>query len=295
MRRGERRAAREVASFLEEWAEYAAAGLVRREYDPGENEGVAEFFEASGDVEFGRRWRRRHSDAGVYLRRTAELREPTRDFLDRVEAIRSAVDEDGRWERTDEWRISTVGTDRLERVGDHYRATAEYHGGFTADFRTFAEAYEAMRVLAAIQRDLFYAVGWSSWADQGQMEPTDPPRARTAVEARYRYLARLSDEARAESTELTSQLASTLARTGDWRDETRGETVPARRSARSVESPPLPGEEEAGSLRVIELSVACRSLTMTTEAPTVERAAEFIGIFTQLQLDLAEILEWDWV
>ena len=81
--------------------------------------------------------------------------------------------------------------------GGHGR---DHHGTFQASFATFAEACEAMCVLSQIQKDLFYAVGWDSWADRGRSDADGPRRPRREDDKRLEYLYRLSREARAEST-----------------------------------------------------------------------------------------------
>jgi hypothetical protein len=46
---------------------------------------------------------------------------------------------------------------------------------------------------------------------------------------------------------------------------------------------------------VIELEVRSRSFSMRAESPTVDRAAEFAGIYLRLQHDLQRALEWAWL
>jgi len=90
--------------------------------------------------------------------------------------------------------------------GGHGR---DHHGTFQASFATFAEACEAMCVLSQIQKDLFYAVGWDSWADRGRSDADGPRRPRREDDKRLEYLYRLSREARAESTPEESFTRST--------------------------------------------------------------------------------------
>jgi hypothetical protein len=101
------------------------------------------------------------SDARVYLEECASTEERTRDHLRRVFKIQAELDREGVWEETDEWRISTLGTERLElTTAGHYVASWSCDGLFQVEVRTFAEAFEAVKVLGQIDRDLFYAVGW---------------------------------------------------------------------------------------------------------------------------------------
>jgi len=210
---------------------------------------VARALEAGGGLDQeAARFREYASDAGVYLLDLAETEARTSSFVDHVVEVRSAVERDGRWSETDEWRISTTGTDTLEALpGDGFRAICDHHGRFSGDFATFGEAFEAMHVLGRIQKHLFYALGWAS----------DLRRPREDDDG-YAYLYRLSREARAET-------------------------------------PPEPDGRLRRSERGVEVEVRTRSLSMSAATPTVERAAEFAGVYERLQADLARILDWRWL
>lgn len=229
-----------------------------------------------GDLADAERARRDAGDAGLYLNELAMLGEERESvFLARIEAVRASLERDGRWSESDEWRIGTVGTDAIEAIDDGFRAVTEHHGTFSADFETFAEAYEAMTVLGAIQKDLFYAVGWSSWAGWHRLTPDDPPRPRREDDQRLEYLYRLSREARAEAV-----------------PELGEEFVVGRRSFKRSTRPW--GDEHA-EIPVVEVEVRERSLSMQCASPTVERAAEFAGIHGRLVDDLRVILDWRWL
>jgi hypothetical protein len=126
-------------------------------------------------------------------------------FLVWADEIRGAVESQGAWEDTSEWRISTVGTRRIERVAEGYAATATAHGEFSSAFATFPEAYEAMLVLFSLQTTLFYSVGWSTWAGQTRSQPRNDPE---------RYLRQLSKAARADP----SPPGSIVEVRADWSD-----------------------------------------------------------------------------
>jgi hypothetical protein len=210
---------------------------------------VARALEGGGGLEEeAARFREYASDAGVYLLDLAETEARTSSFVQQVLEVREAVERDGRWSETDEWRISTTGTEAIEALpGGGFRATCDHHGTFGCDFATFGEAFEAMHVLGRIQQHLFYALGWAS----------DLRRPREDDD-RYAYLYRLSCEARAEPL-------------------------------------PEPDRRFRSSERGVEVEVRTRSLSMSAAAPTLERAAEFAGVYERLQADLALILEWRWL
>jgi hypothetical protein len=139
------------------------------------------------------------------LREIAVVGDLASRFIARVDEVRASVEDGGVWEETYEWRISTVGTQRIERLTDGYAATATAHGEFSAAFGTFPEAYEAMQVLFSLQTALFYSVGWSTWAGQVRSKPRDDPE---------RYLRQLSRAARADS----SPPGSIVEVHADWSD-----------------------------------------------------------------------------
>jgi hypothetical protein len=227
-------------------------------------EGVAEAFEAVGELAEAQRARRGAGDAGLYLDELAVVEQRQADFLRRVEVVRSTLDRDGRWSEANEWRIATGGTEAIEATGSGFRIVVDYHGTFTGDFATFAEAYEATSVLGSIQKDLFYAVGWSSW--EGRPREDDK---------RLEYLYRLAREARAEAVPALDD-----------------ELVAGRRTFRRSAKP---WGEDGADVPVVEVEVRDRSLLMRCASPTVERAAEFAGIYERLQADLASILDWRWL
>jgi hypothetical protein len=123
------------------------------------------------------------------LNEVATVAERSSSFIVRVDEIRSTVEERGFWEDVSEWRISTAGSQRLERVGGGFATTTTAHGRFSATFPTFSEAYEAMSVLWHLQTSLFYAVGWSSWPAQKLSRPRDDAE---------RYLQKLAKAARSD-------------------------------------------------------------------------------------------------
>jgi len=178
---------------------------------------------------------------------------PTR-FLPRIEEIRAAIDADGFWHDESEWRISTVGAECIERVPRGFTATATAHGEFSATFRTFPEAYEAMSVFFQLQTALFYAVGWSTWPGSEKKLP----RPRNLGE---RYLQKLSKAARASAS-----------------------------APGSIERVPVEWSDSGFAYRVV---VERGTLRMTDDAVDEARATEFAGIYERLQDDLVSVLGWE--
>ena len=182
----------------------------------------------------------------------ATIRDRPSRFLVWVDEIQTAVEEHGFWHDESEWRISTVGGRRIARVPDGYTARTTAHGDFSATFRTFPEAYEAMSVFFQLQTTLFYAVGWSTWPAERRL-----PRPRNAGE---RYIQKLSKAARGQA-----EPPGSIARVSvDWSDTGFAYRIVVER----------------GSLR------------MSDDAVDSARAAEFAGIYARLQDDLLRILQW---
>src|SRR5205814_4353665 len=90
-----------------------------------------------------------------------------------IDQARATLERTGRWEHDWEWRISTYRTDRLERIESGYRASSESNASWRADFRTFAEAYEAMCVFSSLDISLHYALGWAAARTTRRKEPEE--------------------------------------------------------------------------------------------------------------------------
>jgi hypothetical protein len=279
----------EAVAYLDGAGEYEAANVLRRVDEPGRDERLARFFEPT-DPRLAERWRIEHSAAGCYLRGLADVRERRRDLLRALEEVRGALEREGRWESTYEWRMATAGTDALEKSGAAYRASATHHGTFAASFATLPEAWEALSVLSRLQQDLFYAAGWSSWAARAQLEPGDDVHeAAESDEPRLAYLTEISREARDEARRLAAAIADSLGRAEPWQEDVEGGTALA-----AVISEERWMDEEGGA-PFVEASARHGSLLFTTYAPTADRAAQFLRIYTRLIGDLAAVLEWRWL
>jgi hypothetical protein len=89
--------------------------------------------------------------------------------------IRRAVDANGFWERYDEWRISTVTTKRIEaaeregRKGFLVKVGCDHE--FSCHCPTLERAVEFLNIYDGLIVDLFYTVGWPSWAARNRLDP----------------------------------------------------------------------------------------------------------------------------
>jgi hypothetical protein len=92
-----------------------------------------------------------------------------------VSEIRAAIDSAGFWERHDEWRMSTVTSKRIERAELQGRkgflVTAKCDHEFTCHSPTLERAVEMLGVYDQLIVDLFWTLGWPSWAKKGQLDP----------------------------------------------------------------------------------------------------------------------------
>ena len=92
----------------------------------------------------------------------------------RTAEVREAVERSGRWERHDEWRISTVTSSLIERTGEpgyrRYRVRVECDYVLEARCPTLSRAIEITHVYQYLVPRLWRAHGWPSWASRSQLE-----------------------------------------------------------------------------------------------------------------------------
>ena len=224
-------------------------------------EGIARVLEVT-DPAGARRWRLATSDAGTYLLERARWKGPVSDLLERAADVEMSIERTGAWEEYDEWRIGTVSTHRIEKAGLGFRASTECGGVFVATVSSLPKALEAIHVLFALERDLFYEVGWSSWAGRRQREPGAEEMSLDDAEGEEPYLARISREAVRGEVERSSG-TTIRATTVDW-----------------LEGP------------AYEVVVESGHLSMRCVSPTTARANQFAGIFEAVQADLAALFDW---
>jgi len=92
-----------------------------------------------------------------------------------MSAIRAAIERDGRWQGRVEWRISTDTEFSIEPVHREgsiwYRVRVACDHEFTSVCPTLDRAIEFMGLYQGLIAQLFYEVGWPSWATRTQLNP----------------------------------------------------------------------------------------------------------------------------
>lgn len=92
-----------------------------------------------------------------------------------ISEIRKAIERDGFWERHDEWRISTITSKRIEPAVRHGRkgflVSASCDHQFACHCPTLERAIEMLGMYDKLLMDLFWTLGWPSWATKSQLEP----------------------------------------------------------------------------------------------------------------------------
>jgi hypothetical protein len=216
----------------------------------------------STDPESGRRWRHATSDAGRYFLERAKSVDNISDVLEKAAEVEESLERSGAWESYDEWRISTDSTHRIERAGLGYRVSTECDGVYAATARSIPIALEALHVLFALRKDLFYEIGWASWAGRSQIEPGEGSVDLDHARGDVPYLARISRQAACGEVE-PSLGTSIRPTTVDWLDGNAYGVV-----------------------------VVSGNLSMTCVSPTMARANQYAGIFQAVQADMAGLFDW---
>lgn len=89
--------------------------------------------------------------------------------------IRAAIESKGFWHSCDEWRISTFTAKRIEpeEFQGHrgYRVRASCGHEFSCYAPTLERAVEFLGIYDRLIMDLFWSVGWPSWAAADKLEP----------------------------------------------------------------------------------------------------------------------------
>jgi hypothetical protein len=92
-----------------------------------------------------------------------------------LQEIKSAIERDGFWEDMGEWRISTYRTARVEPVEAQgrrwFEVTVKSDNEMTCHAPTLERALEFMFVFERLAMDLFWTLGWPSWAVRREVEP----------------------------------------------------------------------------------------------------------------------------
>ncbi len=102
------------------------------------------------------------------------LSEKARDAK-RTKEIRDAIEKNGFWEDFVEWRISTITETRVEPVERDgrtwYQVQVRCDSEHTCRCPTIERAVEFLGVFEGLVQDLFWSLGWPSWATPKQLEP----------------------------------------------------------------------------------------------------------------------------
>jgi hypothetical protein len=92
-----------------------------------------------------------------------------------LQEIKSAIERDGFWEDMGEWRISTYRTARVEPVEAQgrrwFEVTVKSDNEMTCHAPTLERGLEFMFVFERLAMDLFWTLGWPSWAARRDVEP----------------------------------------------------------------------------------------------------------------------------
>jgi hypothetical protein len=89
--------------------------------------------------------------------------------------VKAAVDSEGFWQDDGEWRISTYLTRRVETVERNgrrwFEVTVTSDNEMQCHAPTLERALEFMFVFEQLVMDLFWTLGWPSWADRRESQP----------------------------------------------------------------------------------------------------------------------------
>ena len=89
--------------------------------------------------------------------------------------IRAAIAQQGFWEDYYEWRISTATHMRIEPVQREpqqwFSVRVACDHVMRAECPTLERAIEFLGVYERLIMDLFWTLGWPSWAERGKLKP----------------------------------------------------------------------------------------------------------------------------
>ena len=110
-------------------------------------------------------------DGKEYLRRIACISKNAK----RIQEVQDAIAQSGFWEEKFEWRICTVRTSRIEPVQQAgsrwFRVSVSCDSEMSCLCPSVERAIEYLGVFETLISDLFYTIGWPSWAEQSQLHP----------------------------------------------------------------------------------------------------------------------------
>jgi len=101
---------------------------------------------------------------------------PSSDFKRKSE-IRNALMGKGFWEEHFEWRISTVTHSKIQAVHEHdrdwFKVTICCGHEFSCLTPTIDRAIEFLLIYERLTMDMFYNLGWPSWASKESLYPEE--------------------------------------------------------------------------------------------------------------------------
>jgi hypothetical protein len=99
----------------------------------------------------------------------------TNENVHRLQEVKSAILRNGFWQEESEWRISTVTTFRIEpELADDqwwFKVTVTCDGEMICHTTTLERALQIMGVFDRLTMDMFWTLGWPSWAAKGRLDP----------------------------------------------------------------------------------------------------------------------------
>ena len=173
------------------------------------------------------------------------------DWKHERDAIETALGRRRGWRAVEEWRISTETEERIVRREGRFEVVSSCDATWRATPATVDDAAKVRALFWSLHPELFYSLGWPSWAAANRLDPAEPGGRMRRSDAQP-YLARLSDAA--------------LDRLEDL----------GRRVSQE-------GDEYVARIALDPLGVESRS-------PTRERAAQFQGVYEQLLADAVACL-----
>lgn len=99
--------------------------------------------------------------------------DPGRPTDERIAEVSTAIQQDGRWSESIEWRICTVMESTIEPIERDgctwYRVSVKCCYEFCCECPTLPRAVEFQWIYAALISDLFWNLGWPSWSSRFEL------------------------------------------------------------------------------------------------------------------------------
>jgi hypothetical protein len=162
--------------------------------------------------------------------------------------------------------------------------------GFVARVHDLEDALTAKALFYSLHVELFYGLGWPSWAGYMQMELDSPPKEPLAPDANP-YLKGLYARSIERYGALVPEIEATIDSEGEWVDRANDVVKRITVEEKYPEIPP-----EATEPVLPELWFACGvergAVDVCWRSPTVPRALVFVGIVEALTTDIESTFGW---